>query len=593
MTSAKNISFIKIMSLFLVLALSISLFSIDTGAASKKYDKSISVAVGETRTFKVNTEDKVTWKSDNKSIATVKSGKITGKKTGTAYVTATYGKKKLTYKVKVVATRFVLSSDSVRIGEKLKLKLAGDIGNNKLKWRSTDEDVFTVNQKGEVTPHAAGTADVVVTYGKKEKRTPISVLPEINDSGDTLTIWSYNTEFEEAFKKYYPDYEKTGYIGDVEVEFVYSDFLKSDYVKKLDKALLSGREDVDLFIMEETDIQTYGFEDGDFRFTLSMEDIGITDKDTKYMCNYTKEIGSYDGRLKAAAWNLAPGGFAYRRSIAKKVLGTDDPDEVQKYLSDWTRFKQTAKKMSDEGYYMISNSYVMMKPFFYRNYDRFVKDGKLQFSEGMEEWIETSKYLYDNNCCSGSYPWSYEWSSEMTETDTVFGRFVASWYLDFTLPSNALYYPTDEENSTSGDWGFCEGPENFIWGGSYICVGGNCDNMSLSADVIRKLCCDTKNTTKMATGGEMIYPNNTKALKKMAEKFDENEFFGGQNTVAVLADVAKKMDVDGGLSFYDGVIMYNGGYEAFENYFRGDMTYEEAYEVYVETVRVESPELIK
>ena len=36
------------------------------------------------------------------------------------------------------------------------------------------------------------------------------------------------------------------------------------------------------------------------------------------------------------------GTFAYRRSIAKQVLGTDDPNEVQKKLGTWSDFDNVA-----------------------------------------------------------------------------------------------------------------------------------------------------------------------------------------------------------------------------------------------------------
>ena len=39
-----------------------------------------------------------------------------------------------------------------------------------------------------------------------------------------------------------------------------------------------------------------------------------------------------DGSQRGTTWQATPGLFAYRRSIAKEVLGTDDPAEVQTYL---------------------------------------------------------------------------------------------------------------------------------------------------------------------------------------------------------------------------------------------------------------------
>lgn len=64
--------------------------------------KSITLKVGETSTVKVKgTKQNVKWKSSKKSVATVKNGKITAKKAGTANITATILGKKFTCKVTV------------------------------------------------------------------------------------------------------------------------------------------------------------------------------------------------------------------------------------------------------------------------------------------------------------------------------------------------------------------------------------------------------------------------------------------------------------------------------------------------------------
>ena len=43
-----------------------------------------------------------------------------------------------------------------------------------------------------------------------------------------------------------------------------------------------------------------------------------------------------------------PGVLFYNRAAAKEVLGTDDPDEVQKSVSDWDAFNATAEKMKQQ-----------------------------------------------------------------------------------------------------------------------------------------------------------------------------------------------------------------------------------------------------
>lgn len=58
---------------------------------------------------------------------------------------------------------------------------------------------------------------------------------------------------------------------------------------------------------------------------------------------------SADDKLKAVTWQATPGLFAYRRSIAKDVLGTDDPDAVQEALADWDKFNAVAEQAAAKG----------------------------------------------------------------------------------------------------------------------------------------------------------------------------------------------------------------------------------------------------
>lgn len=73
-------------------------------ATIKISNKTLSLSVDDTKTLTITgTTKKVTWTSDNKTVATVSSkGKVTAKSAGEATITATVNKKVLTCKVTVV-----------------------------------------------------------------------------------------------------------------------------------------------------------------------------------------------------------------------------------------------------------------------------------------------------------------------------------------------------------------------------------------------------------------------------------------------------------------------------------------------------------
>ena len=96
----------KAISIGLVLMLLLTLLPVvpAQAASTPKLNKTnVMVGKGKTVTLKVkNTSKKVTWSSSKKSVATVsKNGKVTGKKIGTAKITAKVGKTKLTCDVTI------------------------------------------------------------------------------------------------------------------------------------------------------------------------------------------------------------------------------------------------------------------------------------------------------------------------------------------------------------------------------------------------------------------------------------------------------------------------------------------------------------
>ena len=81
----------------------------------------------------------------------------------------------------------------------------------------------------------------------------------------------------------------------------------------------------------------------------------MTSADVANQYKYTKDIMTDSkGVLKGVSWQACPGGFIYRRSIAKAVLGTDDPAKVQEALSSWDKFDAVAAQAKAKGYFMLS-----------------------------------------------------------------------------------------------------------------------------------------------------------------------------------------------------------------------------------------------
>ena len=136
-----------------------------------------SINAGKTLTLKATvypsslTDKTVTWKSSDKTIATVSSaGKVKGVKAGTATITCTSNATglKATCKVTVVKSAVTLSKSeaSVQKGKTLTLKATvtpETLKDKSVTWESSDTKIATVTSDGKVKGVKYGTATITCT----------------------------------------------------------------------------------------------------------------------------------------------------------------------------------------------------------------------------------------------------------------------------------------------------------------------------------------------------------------------------------------------------------------------------------------------
>lgn len=147
---------------------------------SKNEEKTLTVTYNPTNTTDNKTVD---WESSNPEIVSIDStGKITGKKGGTAKITATVGNVKAEKEVKVVVPIESVSlsgDDSILKGESKRLTATinpEDTTDDKtITWSSDDENVLFVDQNGQIRGIKEGTANVKAVVAGKETTKQITV----------------------------------------------------------------------------------------------------------------------------------------------------------------------------------------------------------------------------------------------------------------------------------------------------------------------------------------------------------------------------------------------------------------------------------
>ena len=348
---------------------------------------------------------------------------------------------------------------------------------------------------------------------------------------EAFNIYSIGEDFKNRVQDFYPGYEPTGdnsgLISGVPIVWhVYTD--TSEYRDVPD-------DKIDLFVVEEAFLRDYV----ESACSLDVVDeVGLPQESLSDQFLYTQQMATdADGKLKAVSWQATPGVFAYRRSIAREVLGTDDPEKVQEAVSDWETFADTAETVKDAGYYMLSGYEDAYRVYADNVTSAWVENGALNIDPHLEEWAVQTREFAENRYTHGTEQWSDEWRADHTGDGEVFGFFYSSWGIHYTLQFKAEGV-RPEGVRLGGIHAVCRGPEPSHYGGQWIVAARGCGNTELARSIMKTLTCDP-DVMKKITKDIREFTNTVSGMTELAQSDYKAEVLGGQNPIPVYVESAK------------------------------------------------------
>ncbi len=417
--------------------------------------------------------------------------------------------------------------------------------------------------------------------------------------GKVLRIYCWNDEFQRRLTAFYPGYnDTTKMIGDIKVEWVTTPNENNAYQNALDEALLNqasapADQKVDLFLVEADYARKYT--SADAGVAMSIADVGLTEADLADQFQYTKDVVSDEnGIQRGTSWQGCPGVMIYNRSIAKAVLGSDDPKVVQTAVADWNTFNATAAKMKEKGYLISAGWDDTYRTYSNNAEGKWVDDsGKITIQPAIDRWTNDTKTLVDKGYVGKYDLWAAEWGNGAL--GTAFSYFGPAWFIDFCLAGYTMQTKEadggkpEAGNGTYGDWAVCAGPEGYFWGGTWMCAAEGSDNVELIADMMKVMTCSA-DTAKKLTKECNEFANNKTAMKEIAEDATFGSvFLGGQNFIAAMYDSADTIDMSN-LTAYDQGL--NESYQKYmHEYFAGTVTKEAALDNFFKEAIEKYPEL--
>ncbi len=343
--------------------------------------------------------------------------------------------------------------------------------------------------------------------GTAEEETSAEETEEtVADEGtaeDEFVVWGWNTDFEtlqNLLVEKYPELE--GRIRLVNCGG------SDTYQEKLDAILEDpDNEDYpDMILLEVGYVKKYVDSD----YLLDLSTIGITDEDTANQYAYNIELGTdSEGALKASFWQATPGSLQIRADLAEEYLGTTDADEIAAMFSTWDGIVELAREVNEAsgGTVKLFSGYDDLKYIFLngaRSVGWYTEDSVLQMDEGMIEYMELSKVLYDEGLTFNDTMWSTDWYAHMegdgVETEAAIAYCGCPWFTYWCLGSN-----------WSGNTILVDAPYQFYWGGTGLAVTVGCSDTELAATIIRDCTCDAEFMTLIYQANN-DYVNNTEAI---------------------------------------------------------------------------------
>ena len=423
---------------------------------------------------------------------------------------------------------------------------------------------------------------------------PNAAFAEAADEGKVLNIQVWNEEFKSRITDHYPGYEAVdethGKIGDVDVVWTITPSDDNAYQNNLD-SILPGNVDaaaddkVDIFLIEADYALKYV--DADANVAMTMADLGINEEDLAKQYTYTQDIvKDANGMIRASSWQACSAGLIYNREIAKAVLGSDDPADVQEAVKDWATYNETAAKMAEAGYKMAATVNDTYRVYSNNVAGPWVQDGKVVLDDNIKAWVDDSKAAVDAGETTTAELWSDDWSKGFfKDPGDVFCYFGPAWFFNF-----CMHEGEEEAIATDGGWGYCEGPQGFYWGGTWICAAQGTDNPTLVKDIILTMTTDNDVMKEIAQNDADCVNNKEVLAELSADESGNLALLGGQNPYEFLAAGAENVDMSNTSPYDQGCNEEFQG--AMKNYFDGNATYEEALAQFNTAIVEKYPELV-
>jgi multiple sugar transport system substrate-binding protein len=246
---------------------------------------------------------------------------------------------------------------------------------------------------------------------------------------------------------------------------------------------------------------------------------------------YVSELGkSEDGKVRAISDHSSPGGFLYQREVAKKYLGTDDPEQISGMVDSWEKIIQLGKQVYDKSggkVHLLSNTGDVFDIEAY-NTEPWVKDGKLNIDPKWKEFYDVRKQIRNNNGDAKLPFMSAGWGNALNDGSVVLTA----------MPAWASFMIDNEGGKMDGKFGVAKTPHGFYVGGTYRSIYAKSENKDLAYEFIKFVAGPEWQEYNLGKTGNM--PGNGAVYESQKDSY-KSPLLGDQKVMTSYYDLVKRI----------------------------------------------------
>lgn len=331
------------------------------------------------------------------------------------------------------------------------------------------------------------------------------------------------TAIKEGMMQIYPN---------IEPEFVNVSY--ADYLMKVTTAIASGAEVPDVLAMDV--VYVGKFYDLGILDDLSAEPYNV---DPNAIFDFTAAIATdQDGVLRSVP-NLAPAGCTfYKRDLAVKYFGTDDPAVIGEKLSTWDKFIETGielKEKSNGECYMIAGLDSIRQPLIRQVSEPWVDEetGTLHTEEVFADAFDIAQRIHEAGIAGPYDQDTSAWNASIGGDDVF--CYVGAMYMENWVIRN-------NDPDGMGNWAAIRSPgKPYTSGGIYWGVYNNAQNKEAAAAYVKY---QTSEFGSMYKYNEQIFYPPVKSVYEKGLLNVPSEFLGGMVPTELYVQIIDDMGSD-------------------------------------------------